>query len=427
MWGARATLPREEQVGERAARLMTATVTGHVLTSLKCEICVPTEPMVGREDSHANIPSSRGWRAEQPHQRGKLCLTGHRCPVKDEQPLTTKGISMEELRGLAGLIPLLDTALRSRPASPGTLAQQLGESEASVRESLRRLERLGFVSITNDVITYRRPEAAAAGLTERVLSDVQLHVGTALADAQGALGAVPGLVQAWAEGTSAAPNLQVDVAHGPWAPADMWRLQFTRRVPVITDVCMPDTSALFSPQSEYQASFWAARAGHKVDVRLLMSLADATNPDGHDRVQGELESGVQIRMHPNPPSFFWITDHDTVGLPLTWGEAWPTSVVAIQSPTLAAVLTWVYDRVWAEAISIESLMQMAAGGDSQPWDGMLRLMNQGMTMDAASAALGIAPRTGRRRVADAMAQFGVTSHFSLGAAWQAAQLQGPQA
>lgn len=329
---------------------------------------------------------------------------------------------MEDLQHLPQLIPLLETALRSRPESPGALAELTGQSEAQTLDALRGLEQLGFLSVTNDVITYRRPEAAAAGLTESVLGEVQRQLAGTLDDVQLALSTVPGLIQAWAEGTSAAPNLQVDVTHGPWAPADMWRLQFTRRVPEVTDVCMPDTSALFSPQSEYQAAFWAARAGHKVEVRLLMSLADATNPAGYDRVQGELESGVQIRMHPNPPSFFWITDHGTVGLPLNWGEAWPTNVIAVQSPTLAAVLTWVYDRVWAEAVSVESLMSMAAGTEGQPWDGMLRLLNQGLTIDAASAALGLAPRTGRRRIADAMAHFGVSSQFSLGAAWRAAQL-----
>lgn len=331
---------------------------------------------------------------------------------------------MDQLQRLPELIPLLDAALRSRPESPAALAELTGRPEAEIRAALGGLEQLGFLSVTHEVITYRRPEAAAAGLTESLISQVQRQLGSILGDTQRALGAVPGLVQAWTEGTSAAPNLQMDVAHGPWAPADMWRLQFTRRVPEITDVCMPDTSALFSAQSEYQASFWAARAGHRVQVRLLMSLADATNPAGYERVQGELESGVQIRMHPNPPSFFWITDNDTVGLPLKWGEYWPTSVVAIQSPTLAAVLTWVYERVWAEAISVEALMNMATGSEGQPWDGMLRLLNQGMTMDAASAALGLAPRTGRRRVSDAMAHFGVSSHFSLGAAWQAAQLPG---
>ena len=323
---------------------------------------------------------------------------------------------------LPGLIPVLDTALRSRPETPRAFAELTGRAESDVREDLAQLERLGFVSVTNDVITYRRPEAAAAGLTEAVLGRGSEQLAGALAETQDVLGAVPGLIQAWAEGTAAAPNLQVDVAHGPWAPADMWRLQFTRRVPEVCDVCMPDTSALFAPQSEYQAAFWEARAGHRVRIRLLMSLADATNPAGADRVMGELASGVEIRMHPNPPSFFWITDHDTVGLPLTWGETWPTSVMAIQSPTLAAVLTWVYDRVWGEAIPVESLLQTANGSAGQPWDGMLRLMNQGLTMDVASASLGLAPRTGRRRVADAMAHFGVSSQFSLGAAWRAAQL-----
>lgn len=341
---------------------------------------------------------------------------------------------MEHLQHLPQLIPLLDTALRSRPGSPAALAELTGQSETQIADALRGLEQLGFVSVMGDVITYRRPEAAAAGLTETVLGQVQQQVEQALGGAQRALGSVPGLVQAWAEGTSAAPNLQVDVAHGPWAPADMWRLQFTRRVPETTDVCMPDTSALFSPQSEYQASFWAARAGRRVDVRLLMSLSDATDPAGYGRVRGELESGVRIRMHPDPPSFFWIADRDTVGLPLNWGEAWPTSVIAIQSPTLAAVLTWVYERVWAEAVPVESLMSMTAGdsvgtgvgtgNDGQPWDGMLRLMNLGLTMDAAAASLGIAPRTGRRRVAYAMAHFGVSSQFALGAAWRAAQLAG---
>ncbi len=301
---------------------------------------------------------------------------------------------LDRLQQLPQLTPLLDTALRSRPESPGALAELTGESETNIRASLDALEHLGFVSITNDVITYRRPEAAAAGLTETLLSQVRLQLEDALGDAQRVLGTVPGLVQAWSEGTSAAPNLQVEITHGPWAPADMWRLQFTRRVPKITDVCMPDTSALFSPQSEYQASFWAARSGHKVDVRLLMSLSDATNPAGYDRVQGELDSGVQIRMHPNPPSFFWVADHETVGLPLKWGEAWPSSVIAIQSPALAAVLTWVYDRVWAESVSVESLMRMHLGDEGHAWDGMMRLMNQGMTMDAASSALGVASRTG---------------------------------
>lgn len=321
---------------------------------------------------------------------------------------------MERLKHLPRLIPLLDAALRSRPESPQALAALTGRGETEIAAALHELEQFGFLGVTNDVITYRQPDAAAAGLTESTLTELGRRIGNALDEVQLALGAVPGLVQAWAEGTSGAPNLQVDVAHGPWAPADMWRLQFSRRVSQRSDVCMPSTAALFAPQQEYQAAFWASRSDQPVAVRLLMSVEDATHPAGAERIAGELSAGVQIRMHPRLPSFFWTTDDDTIGVPLSWGEPWPASVMAIQSPALAAAFRWIYERLWNEAEPIELL---AGAGSAPAWDPMLRLMNQGLTIDAASATLGIAPRTGRRRVADAMAHFGVSSHFALGAAW----------
>lgn len=46
-------------------------------------------------------------------------------------------------------------------------------------------------------------------------------------------------------------------------------------------------------------------------------------------------------------------------------------------------------------------------------------MKQGITLDAASRRLGINPRTGRRRVAAAMEQYGVSTLFALGVAWAA--------
>ncbi len=319
---------------------------------------------------------------------------------------------------LAELLPLLDSALRSRVNTAAGLSELTGRPLGEIDPQLRELERLGFVSIAADEISYRRPDAAAAALSEKLITDLTPQITAILARSQAALGSIPGLLQAWDEGALGKHRLQVDVLHGPWAPADMWRLQFSRRVPKTTAVCMPSTVALFAVQQEYQASFWASRSDQEVDVRLLMSVADATHPAGRERVQGELDSGVQIRMHPNPPSFFWITDNDTVGLPLVWGEAWPTSVIAIQSPALAACLQWIYDRIWTEAIPVDPTLLSSEGA---PWDGILRLMNSGLTMDAAAHALGIAPRTARRRVSDAMTHYRATSQFSLGAAWATAQ------
>ncbi|MBX3094128.1 MAG: hypothetical protein KF680_06255 [Cryobacterium sp.] len=317
-----------------------------------------------------------------------------------------------ELSQLAELIPVLGVALRTRAQTPAELARIVGQPEDGVRSQLEQLESLGFVSVTNDVITYRRPEAAVAGIAEGVADVLGRTVTGALAGLQGAFGAVPGMLDAWAEGNADAA-LHTDVLHGPWAAADMWRLQFTRRVPEVSDVCMPDTTALFSSQDEYLASFWAARAGQDIKVRLLMSVSDATHPLARERIQGELDSGVRIRMHPNLPSFFWITDSDTVGFPLIWGQHWPTSVMAVQSSAFAAVMSWMYERLWSEAVPVDRT--------EDPWNPMLTLMGKGMTMNAAASALGIAPRTGRRRVEAAMAHYGAISQFSLGAAWAQAQ------
>lgn len=313
-----------------------------------------------------------------------------------------------------GMLPLLDAALRNRATTSGQLAGITSIPQDQVERQLAELEQLGFVSIAAGQISYRRPDSAATRLSEQLIEQLTPQVQNALAQAGTALGTIPALLQAWDEGSTHEHRLQVDILHGPWAPADMWKLQFARRVPTKSDVCMPSTAALFAPQLEHQAAFWETRNGAKIDVRLLMSVADATHPLGQARIQGELDAGVRIRMHPNPPSFFWVTDDDTIGLPLIWGEAWPTSVLAIQSPALAAAFSLIYETAWNEA--------EAVGGEQmrpsdRVWDPMLRLMNQGLTMDAASGALGLASRTGRRRVADAMAHYRVSSQFSLGAAW----------
>lgn len=317
------------------------------------------------------------------------------------------------MNGFPDLIGQLTIALRSRVASVDELGAHLGQSREMTVSQLEQLESWGFLSVTNDVITYRRPEVNVSDITAALLTGLSDQIQSTLLQTKDVMESLPGLLQAWDAGTADENSLHIDVLHGEWAPADMWRLQISRKVPRTTDVCMPDTSALFTVMQEYQASFWEGKAGQPIDVRLLMSLADATNPDGQERIRGELDSGVQIRMHPKPPSFFWIADHDTVGIPLEWGQAWPSSVMAIQSPVLAAILTWVYEQVWQEALPVM--------GESHRWDGMLRLMGQGLTMESAAIHLGLTPRTGRRRVTEAMAHYGVTSHFSLGAAWGKAQ------
>ncbi len=309
------------------------------------------------------------------------------------------------------VVEVLAAALRSRATDRDGLAELLGRPRADIDRAVEVLDAAGFLTETAGVITYRRPDVAAAGLAAATMQAAQAEFTSAVHDANSMLGALHGLMRAWEMGDSDAHALPIDVLHGPWAPADMWRLQYAKGIPRTSDVCMPDTSPMAHVLPEHQASFWQARAGEPLRVRLIMSVRDATDEALRGRIESELAAGVRIRMHPSPPSWFWITDHDTIGVPLRWGEEWPSSVMAIASTALAGVLTSVFERVWQESLPV--LVE-----HEHPWDALLRLLDLGMTVDAASAAIGVAPRTGRRRVADAMAHYGVSSLFALGGAWR---------
>lgn len=304
---------------------------------------------------------------------------------------------------------VLAFALRSRVGTRAELIELGPWSTDEVDTALRDLQRAGFLTETAGVITYRRPDVAAAELAQGVIDGLGASLADTIDRTRRTLGSLPGLLQAWEMGNSESNSLHIDVLHGPWAPADMWQLQYSRGIPLTSDVCMPDTSIMAAVKPEHQASFWQSRAGEPLRVRLIMSVADATSEALQDRIRSEMDAGVSIRMHPNPPSWFWVTDLDTVGLPLTWGQAWPSSVMAIKSEALAAQLAWVFERVWQESVPL--------GVPEHPWDSLLELMNRGLTMEAASHALGLAARTGRRRAAEAMKHYGVSSLFALGAAW----------
>lgn len=304
---------------------------------------------------------------------------------------------------------LLVQALRSRAGTIDHIAALSGGDRDATVAALEALAARGFVSVTNGEVTYRRPDVAVSDYARKALSAASAGLAASVDSSRDLLAELPALLQAWELGEADEHKLQVDILHGPYAAADIWRLQYSREVPLESDVMMPDTSMLFAAKPEHQSSYWSAQAGEPLRVRLLMSVESATHPAAQERIQAELDAGVQIRMHPNPPSWFWITDNETVGIPVNWGEKWPTSVMAIRSAPIAGLLSWIFNRVWNEAVPV--------GNPTHPWEPILALMSQGMTMEAATRVTGLTPRTGRRRIADAMAHYGAETPFALGAAW----------
>ncbi|MFN8108098.1 MAG: hypothetical protein U0R21_09985 [Nocardioidaceae bacterium] len=95
---------------------------------------------------------------------------------------------------------------------------QLGLDHSATLACLADLETWGFLSVTGDVITYRRPETALADLTIKMLDEAHGSVKNTVAKGSSALASLRQILQAWDRGVADDHQIQVEVAHEPWAP-----------------------------------------------------------------------------------------------------------------------------------------------------------------------------------------------------------------
>lgn len=228
------------------------------------------------------------------------------------------------MRRTSEVAEFLDIALRGRIDTVAELATLTGGSVDATEREVSRLEELGFLSLTDGVITYRRPADSIADVTRRILTGLSHDLETSIAETQGILRTLPKLLRAWEHGDTDVHGLPIDVMHGPFAAPDMYRLQAARSKPRTSYACMPDTAPLYKVlrDADY-GSYWDDNSGPDHDIRLLVSTVDANTELGRNQIAHEINAGSQVRMHSNLPSFFWVLDHSSIGIPFTWGEAWP--------------------------------------------------------------------------------------------------------
>ena len=130
-----------------------------------------------------------------------------------------------------------------------------------------------------------------------------------------------------------------------------------------------------------------------------------TLPRLHPRIAATLRrlEGIDGRV-------LYVDDGSIVGVPILWGSPAPTRLLAVRTPPVVAAVALVFDELWHLADRWEE--------PEHPWMPVLGLMGQGLTDDAIGQRLGLTDRTVRRRIAEAMAELGVSSRFALGMAWQ---------
>lgn len=305
---------------------------------------------------------------------------------------------------------LLETGLRSRARTVHQLAALSSRDEHSVRLSLAELERRGYLVVDGDRISYGDFADALVEEVHDRADHALVALGSIVAELTGLVDTLPRGVRAWDVGELGERAVgDIQLFHGESAVTDLWHHLLGRRRLRRTDIVLPDASPLFVADPAMQQTWHHVIGAEGNRARVIAALSDATHPDAQARIGQELAAGLQIRLMPQPPSWFWVADDEVVALPLEWGESWPTTVAAIHNAAVAGLAGWAFEGLWEQAVAVRT--KQAA------WDEMLRLIKNGATVESAARALGISERTGRRRIADAMDHFGAPNMLALGVAW----------
>jgi len=303
---------------------------------------------------------------------------------------------------------LLELIYRSRPETVAELATTAHADVGETADAVVRLARSGAVSVRDGSIAYSTPAAWTADVVERDVRAMRQATDDAASRIEAIVGDLPALLRHWAVGEASGDLVPIFVRHGPHAAEDLW-YDIARDGSDTAWAALPDLGRFLQSDPARASRFAEVFAGKK-SVRALVPRSMAEDDRLVAIAARYAAVGVEFRILDDLPSWFWI-DGEVLALPIEWGEGWPASVIGVRSAALAELGRSLFRELWRRGEPI--------GGVEQPWAPLLTLMKQGVTLDAASHRLGINPRTGRRRVAAAMEQYGVSTLFALGVAWAA--------
>lgn len=303
---------------------------------------------------------------------------------------------------------LLELIYRSRPGTVAELAIAAHTDEDETADAVARLAQAGALSVHDGTIVYPTPATWAADAVEREVRALRQTTDEATSRIETLVTDLPGLLRHWAVGEASGDLVPVFVRHGPQAAEDLW-YDIAREGSDTAWAVLPDLGRYLQTDPARGRRFAEMFAG-KRSVRALLPRSMAEDARLVSIAERYASVGVEFRVLDGLPSWFWI-DGDVVALPIEWGEGWPTSVIGVRNASLAELGRSLFRELWHRGEPI--------GGAEQSWAPLLALMKKGITLDAASRRLGINPRTGRRRIAAAMEEYGVSTLFALGVAWAA--------
>lgn len=306
-------------------------------------------------------------------------------------------------------LALLELALRTRPATVAELAAISRQEAAEIRPRLSELAELDLIALVGDNIGYRPPAQTIAALGARVLDDAATELRARLAGVSALLTALPSLVASAAVGAAEGSDLGGEIFRGPAAAHEVWRSIAAQRAEPRSACMFPDAAPLFVADTPLSDTWRSSLGRTGAQVRAIISTEVMARSEARPLIEFAAASGVEFRAMQRPPSWFWLTE-EAVGLPLNWGDPWPTSAIALHNEAVVSLMHGLFDSWWAEATTFRAT--------EHAWDAIVALMADGATLETAAHAVGVSSRTGRRRIEAAMDYYGVDGAVALGAAWQ---------
>ncbi len=310
----------------------------------------------------------------------------------------------------AASLDLLAIAYRARPRTVAEFATLLEpDAAAGLEPSLRVLRDAGFLRVDGDRLEFESVYAAFIAASEARITRLQADTAQTVAMMQ----ARPYLIRNWDLGEAelgAEHPLAARLVHGTEHHWATWARHLADRTPDHPSWVLPDLRALREDFPWVAADVAGSDAGRR--ARVIVRPADLEDAANHELVAVSTALGVEVRVLDDLPGWFYVDAAHLAGLPVTWGESWPTTMVLVETPPVIAALNLVFDGLWQRAEPA-----IATAGE-RAWEPVIRLLAQGMTDEAVGRYLGLDVRTVRRRVADAMEELGASSRFMLGAAWE---------
>ncbi len=301
---------------------------------------------------------------------------------------------------------LLALAYRGRPGTVIELATLSHRSLEDVRASVERLRSSGQLGGHDGDLAFPNPADWAAEQVAARAADLRRTVRDLLGEMELIVAELPGMIGHWSIGQTSHDPLPVVTRHGPRASEDVW-FELGQRDAGTLEAVLPDITRFLTSPAERVIRFSEAFRS-KDAVRVILSSASVEDPAVGPLLTAFTAAGMEYRFMDDPPSWFWV-DGDQLAMPWEWGETRPTSVVSVRNKALAGMISAYFASLWRSAAPSTPVVR--------PWTPLLSLMRKGVTLDAASRTVGINPRTGRRRIAEAMNHYGVSTLFALGMAW----------